>query len=310
MIAPVLVYLAAAADPHLRTAGDASTPNHPMTLLERRNIAARAALGLGEEADADVDVPAEETKVRTTTDGIPAIMLAPQYLYDTKGPSLTELGFVPKHVMPVISPLTCVHGSKTMTGCYLAHMNAWDYINRTKQFSLIIEADWTTAKRSFPDTRKLLNDVLQKYNNGNRDLISVGGCTQFGIPHVCTTAYFMTPEGADKMLRLSAGEDGGRALCPYGEPLDDTFRVLCTHVDEKTQTTKLKCYEAPNAPDLGHSSKLGENKEGQWQNAYGQGIFQQDRVTLRGMHVKGNDANSAKEAEKFHDTYDTPDAVS
>ena len=160
-------------------------------------------------------------QVRTTTDGIPAIMLAPQYLYDTKGPSLTELGFVPKHVMPVISPLTCVHGSKTMTGCSLAHMNAWDYINRTKQFSLIIEADWTTAKRSFPDTRKLLNDVLQKYNNGNKELISVGGCTQFGIPHVCTTAYFMTPKGAEKMLQRSADTK----FCPHTEPLDDTFRV-------------------------------------------------------------------------------------
>ena len=155
------------------------------------------------------------------TKGIPAIMIAPQYLYDKRAPALSELGFVPKHVMPVITQLSCVSGSKPMTGVYMAHMNAWDVINRTKTTSLIIEADWTTAKRSLPDTRKLLNDVLSKYNAGNKELISVGGCTQFGLPHVCTTAYFMTPKGAEKMLQRSADTK----FCPHTEPLDDTFRV-------------------------------------------------------------------------------------
>jgi hypothetical protein len=262
-----------------------------------------ALLSGGGREETDADVPAEETKIKTTTDGIPAIMIAPQYLYDKRAPALSELGFVPKHVMPVISQLACVSGSKPMTGVYLAHMNAWDVINRTRQMSLVIEADWTTAKRSLEDTRKLLNNVLKDNNAGNRELISVGGCTQFGIPHVCTTAYFMTPAGAEKMLKLSTET---RPLCPHSEPLDDTFRVLCTHEDEKTKKTQLSCYEAPKAPDLGQTSKLGEKKNGQWLQAYGEGIFQQDRVNLRGMHVKGN---SVKEARRFHDTYDTPDAV-
>jgi hypothetical protein len=215
---------------------------------------------------------------------IPAIMIAPQHLYDVRTAAIRELGFKPRHVMPVVTQEDCVYRSKPMTGVFFAHQNAWDAVLKSNTSSLILEADWTTAKRTAKQTRALMEKVLKE--NSNKDLISFGACDNVGAPMVCLTAYFLTPKAAQILLKWAPP-------CPSSMPVDDVVRDFCFN-------SKLKCFEAPHPPDLKDTSELGNGEQ-----AFGEGIFQQDRTNLRGMEPA-----STKTPVAFHDTYDTPDAVS
>ena len=164
-----------------------------------------------------------------------------------------ELGLSPTRLDPVYTEISC-NGSKGETGCFMAHKSAWQECARnTADYCIILERDWNIGTQSKEHVTKELQENVFPNVEG-KDMYLIGHC--FG--YHCTHAYVVNRRFANEIANVDE--------CAFRVPVD-------VYLNGKCHDGSALCsrYEKENMPGY-----------------FGEGLVQQDRVSMIGMHNSEN----------------------
>ena len=208
-------------------------------------------------------------------------VIASEEDFDERGLNLLDIHDA-ERVDPVFTDDTCVNGTKGETGCFRAHKNVWGMCaaQDSADRCLVLERDWTIGDQ---DPAHVASE-LQSLPTSN-DYYLVGNCGYAW----CSHAYVITKEYAAELSDVDE--------CALDMPVDAFINKKCREglsvTDECVLDMPIDAFTHQRCRN--GSSVCGLYEKEKMPGCFGNGLIQQNRKDMIGMHDENNKMRELRE---------------